>query len=151
MKELTASERYQFLTLYLRDFHEAMRTAVLVKRRSTRELRAILLQYLVVAYARPFSGNRSATGQFHRLQSEAVPNGYQTMHDLLIKQRNGFFAHTDLNAYLPTVIPWTHAGERTELMLMYSCPKSEQLPGGHLKFPQSWPGQTPPADVRGTG
>jgi hypothetical protein len=23
-------------------------------------------------------------------------------------------------------------------------------PGGHLKFPHLWPGQTPPADVRGT-
>jgi hypothetical protein len=24
------------------------------------------------------------------------------------------------------------------------------VPGGHLKFPQRWPGQTPPADVHGT-
>ena len=27
---------------------------------------------------------------------------------------------------------------------------SIQTPGGHLKFPHLWPGQTPPADVRGT-
>ena len=121
------SEEYAFLTLYSRDLGEAMRAATLVRRRLTRELRGIIFRHLVVAYTRPFSGNRGTTKRRHRLQEGYVPVGGRALHDRLVLLRNCYFAHTDQAAYSPELLPFPQARGRRSLMVMLSYPPEEQL------------------------
>lgn len=127
MDRLQESEEYVFLTLYSKDLGEAMRAATLVKQRMTRELRGIILRHLVVAYARPFSGNRGTTKRRHRLHLRYVPVDSRKLHEHLLGLRDRYFAHTDKIAYSSKVFPFSQARGRPSLVVMISFPPAEQL------------------------
>jgi hypothetical protein len=68
-----------------------------------------LLRDVIVAYARPFSGNQGldGSGQKNALsKQEHVPESMLSLHSALIKLRNEQFAHTDLKWYRPAVAKW---------------------------------------------
>lgn len=104
---------YRFLRLYSIDLQMARQTLALLRRYRRPDVRYALLRDAVVAYARPFSGNRDPSGKSHRLRRQLVPKAHRLLHDDLLDLRNQLFAHTDFAAQRPTVMRWqTNKGFR---------------------------------------
>lgn len=97
---------YRFLRLYSIDLQIARQTLALLRRYRRIDVRYALLRDAVVAYARPFSGNRDPSGKSHRLPRQLVPKAHRPLHDDLLNLRNQLFAHTDFAARRPTVMRW---------------------------------------------
>lgn len=97
---------YRFLRLYSIDLQMARQTLALLQRYRRTDVRYALFRDAVVAYARPFSGNRDPSGKSHRLGCQLVPKAHRSLHDDLLNLRMQLFAHTDFAVRQPTVMRW---------------------------------------------
>ena len=101
-----ADEHYRFLRLYSVDFSEVRNSLRILRRYRRDDVRYCILRDLIVAYARPFSGNRGDFHKCHRLQIRFVPTECRQLHDELLALRMKLFAHTDYTYYRPKVARW---------------------------------------------
>lgn len=106
-RDVDGDTQYRFLVMYGEDIGRALGSLWLVKEQTDTRVRECLLRDIVIAYARPFSLNRSATGVTHRLSLNVVPRDLQELHRELCTLRNQLFAHTDLAARRPRVTSLT--------------------------------------------
>jgi len=115
---LTAAEEdtYTLYRLYQRDFDEALHTMRLMRRYRRPEVRYCLLRDAVIAYCRPFSGNRGHVHNRHKLPLRFVPRGSRSIHDDLVRRRHGLIAHTDIKERRPQIARWPARGRFVYLL-----------------------------------
>lgn len=99
-------DEYMLLKLYSVDL-DAARFGLKVLRRYKRpDTRFAILRDSVMAYCRPFSGNKGRVHPKHSLKQRLVPKHLLELHDELRERRNGLVAHTEANARNPRVACW---------------------------------------------
>jgi hypothetical protein len=94
MKDET-QERYVFLRFVIQDFYECAETLELLENSEKNEIKMALFKSAVIAYARPFSGNKAV----HKKQNWHLDENWVTdleTHKLAIEYRSKLFAHSDI-------------------------------------------------------
>jgi 6-phosphogluconate dehydrogenase len=101
MKDIT-QERYVFWRFATQDFFECAETLELLENCEDNEVKMALFKAAVVAYARPFSGNKAV----HKEQNWHINENWVTdieTHKLAIEYRSKLFAHTDITYRSPNL------------------------------------------------
>jgi len=94
MKDET-QERYVFFRFAIQDFYECAETLELLENSDSNEVKMALFKAAVVAYARPFSGNKAVHKKHNwRLDENWITD--QETHNLTTEYRSKLFAHSDI-------------------------------------------------------
>lgn len=64
-----------------------------------------LCKYFIVAYSRPFSGNRNIDMKKHYLSSKHIPKEFRELHKTILDYRDELVAHTDYSGRNPQTLP----------------------------------------------
>ncbi len=94
---------YLFYRLYSLDLGQAREVLDALNTHDDQLTRLSMLRDAIVAYARPFSGNRLDPTKRHRLPKHVVRIEYRPLHKELMTLRNQAFAHTDYEFRDPSV------------------------------------------------
>ncbi|AGH42734.1 hypothetical protein [Paraglaciecola psychrophila] len=101
MKDET-QERYVFFRFAIQDFFECAETLELLESSDNNEIKMALFKAAVIAYARPFSGNKAV----HKKHNWRLDENWVTdleVHRLAIEYRSKLFAHTDIPYLSPSL------------------------------------------------
>ena len=101
--------QYRFHRLYAIDLDSVAHSLRLLRRYRRADIRFCIFRELVVAYSRPFSGNRSPGGGKHHLSLSFVPKEHRSLHDELVELRMQLIARTDFSVHEPRVSMWKTA------------------------------------------
>jgi hypothetical protein len=102
-------EHYRFLRLYALDLEMVKESLEVLRRYRRRDIRNCILRDIIVAYARPFSGNQGENFSSHQLKIKYVPAGSRLLHKFLIDHRNKLLAHSDYTFHRPKVMKRRHS------------------------------------------
>lgn len=95
MMDIT-QERYVFFRFAIQDFYECAETLELLKSAESNKVKMALFKAAVIAYARPFSGNKATfkNDNWRLLKGEWDID--TITHDLALEYRSKLFAHSDI-------------------------------------------------------
>jgi hypothetical protein len=102
-RKLSDDEMYRLFATYGMDVARALSNVWLLRAQNDDSIRRVLLRDAIVAYARPFSQNRTLSGATHSLTPKVVPRQFARLHRRLLEIRNQLLAHSDLGAVRPVV------------------------------------------------
>jgi hypothetical protein len=87
--------------LYLLDIMEAARVLEILNNTTTPNIDEFLTKYFVIAYSRPFSGNKDSNNRKNYLSKKHINGELRKLHDLILDVRNELVAHTDYSSKNP--------------------------------------------------
>lgn len=94
---LSANEdrEYQWARLFSVDFSDVRHSLRVLRRYRRQDVRGCILREIIVAYVRPFSGNKDSKGKYQINAKSYVPRAHRALHKYLVNLRQQFIAHTD--------------------------------------------------------
>lgn len=99
-------ERYVFYRMATEDFRLAHRSIAMMSRYKRNDILMVLIRDAIVAYARPFSGNKGNYSRNLSVPKIMVPSDLLDIHRKTMQYRNQVFAHTDIPARDPDLGRW---------------------------------------------
>jgi hypothetical protein len=131
----TDATKEQFVLHYLAliDMERAIRSLEYLETVTDVHIREALFRDAVICYAKPFSGNRSISGNRKLRVSESfVPPELSASHTEVLGLRHQLFAHMDLDRQAPNVSLEEQDGERH---MSFSVVGYERVLTDHLLAP----------------
>jgi hypothetical protein len=106
--ESEREEEYVSLRLAHGDIENVIRLLILAKAEKNPDLKAVIVRYCIIEYAKPFKMSRGVfKKKFKPLDAASVfPSGNHD-HDKLITERDQRIAHGDITAYNPKLHYWS--------------------------------------------
>src|SRR5688572_2106300 len=111
-------EQYVFLRLADNDIAKALAILQLIRGSSNEQIQLALLKQAVIAYCRPFKTSYGTHTKRHQLPVSVVPAPMAALHVELETLRDEEFAHTDLSALTPKLIPHFMFGDTSTFPIL---------------------------------
>ena len=96
-------EEYAFYSFAKDDLTEAYSSLKAIKKYKRNIAVSALVKAAVISYSRPFKKCCGKYKSCYKLQSNIIPDSYQSLHKKIITYRDQIFAHTDIDVRRPDI------------------------------------------------